>query len=139
MDSKNSFVIYDNWASLLCDLPNEQAGELIKAICAYKLGQFESLDDPVISAIFNMIKQKLDEDSQKYQEVCEKRKEAGRKGGTASESKNKQTQANGKQTEANGSKCLSETSKSEQMPPDTDTVTDTDNDNDNDTDTDDEL
>ena len=137
MENRNSFVVYDNWASLLCDLPDEQAGELIKAICAYKLGKFETLDDPVISAIFNMIKQKLDEDSKKYQEACEKNKENGKKGGAPVGNANAKKQP--KTTQNNPAVVLEDENNPKQ--PKTTQIkpkqhdTDTDNDTDNDTDT----
>ena len=34
---KKSFIIYDNWACLMANLPVDKAGELIQAICNYKL------------------------------------------------------------------------------------------------------
>ena len=68
--------MYDNWSRLLCGMPDEQAGKLIKAICSYKIGEYEATNDPVIDAVFNMIREKLDEDSAHYESVCQKRAEA---------------------------------------------------------------
>ena len=103
MADKKSFIIYDNWAKLLYDMPVEQAGKLIKAICGYKLGECESTGDAVLDAVFGMIKEQLDKDDAKYAEICVKRSNAG---------KSKKQQTND--------------IKAEQV------HTDTDNDNDND-------
>jgi len=110
MADKKSFVIYDNWSRLFCGLPDETAGKLIKAVCAYKLGEGVEVNDPVIAAIYAMICEQLDADADKYADICEKRSQAR---------KNK-TQ----QMITNDNKCKQMLSSA------------TDNDNDNDTDND---
>ena len=70
--SKKSFVMYSNWAEMLAEMPAEQAGILIKAISCYSLGKDFAIDDPVISAVFTMIRSKLDEDRSKYDEKVER-------------------------------------------------------------------
>lgn len=70
--SKKSFVMYSNWAEMLAEMPAEQAGILIKAISCYSLGKDFEIDDPVISAVFTMIRSKLDEDRSKYDEKVER-------------------------------------------------------------------
>jgi len=127
MGNKKSFVIYDNWSTLLCGLPNEEAGKLIKAICAYKLGELKEIDDPVIAAMFNMIKEKLDEDADSYEETCKARSESGKKG-AEKRWNNKQ-----KQNIANAITAMTNDSKAKQNIADNDT--DTDNDTVTDTDT----
>lgn len=117
--AKKSFVIYENWCELFCNLPNEEAGNLIKNICNYKLNKDLNKDSPVVNAIFEMIKITLDEDEKKYQETCEKRRNSGSIGG-------KQKVANAKQNVANASKCLAKGSKWVAN------CSDNDNDNDND-------
>ena len=114
MADKKSFIIYDNWAKLLYDMPVEQAGKLIKAICGYKLGECESTGDAVLDAVFGMIKEQLDKDDAKYAEICVKRSNAGK-------SKKQQT---------NDIKCnqvLTSDIKTEQVHTDTDNDTDNDN------------
>ena len=76
MADKKSFVIYDNWSRLFCGLPDETAGKLIKAVCAYKLGEGAEVNDPVIAAIYAMICEQLDADADKYADICEKRSQA---------------------------------------------------------------
>ena len=116
---KKSFIIYDNWACLMSNLPVEKAGELIQAICNYKLTGEINIMDPSVNAMFVMIKEQLDVDADNYQKTCEKRKESGSKGG-------KQKVANAKQKVAKGSNCKQNVADN-----DTDTDNDTDNDNDN--------
>lgn len=106
---KKSFLIYDNWALMISQMPNEEAGKLIKKICNYKINGEVEEGFSSVDAIFVMIKSKLDEDSEKYEETCKKRREAGSLGG-------KQKKANGKQMLPND----------KQMNPDTDTDTDND-------------
>lgn len=123
MGKKNSFVVYDNWSTLLCGLPDEEAGKLIKAICSYKLGVLESIDDPVTAAMFNMIKDKLDEDEESYNETCKRRAENGKMGADKrwNDGKTKQKIANAINDMANDSKAW-------QNMADTDTDNDTDKD-----------
>ena len=120
---KNSFVMYDNWSTLLCGLPDEEAGKLIKAICAYKLGMQDGISDPVTAAMFNMIKDKLDEDAESYVETCKRRAENGKKGAEKRWNNGKE-----KQKIANAISAMANDSKIWQNMADTDTDTDTDND-----------
>ena len=113
---KKTIVFYREWGELISNLPTEIAGDLIKTICAYCFGgDFES-PDPVVKAMFAMIRRKLDADAASYAEVCKKRAEAGRLGGTK------------KQMLANANKRVANESKAKQ------TGGDNDNDNDNDND-----
>ena len=110
---KKSFIIYDSWALMISQMPNEEAGQLIKKICKYEIsGEYEN-GFTSVDAIFSMIKAKIDEDSEKYEEICKKRRESGSLGG-------KQKKANGKQMLPNGKQMQSDTDT------DTDTVSDTD-------------
>ena len=111
MADKKSFVIYENWARLLYDMPVEQAGNLIQVICGYKLGECDGTPDPVLNAVFGMIKEQLDKDDAKYAEICVKRSNAGKS--------KKQTTNDNKSNQ-----MLSSDNKPEQV--------NTDNDNDND-------
>ena len=113
MDNKKSFVMYRSWANLIENLDDLKAGELIKAICAHVNGHDVVIEDKTIQAVYTMIEEKIDEDSEKYSEVVEKRKEAIKKRWT----KNTKEQA----TNTNEYKCIQENS---------DTVTDTESDTD---------
>ena len=70
MENKKSFVMYDNWATLISNLPTEQAGQLIQAMCAFQLGQEPQIEDQAVKAMFIMIRGKMEEDSRNYAEKC---------------------------------------------------------------------
>lgn len=84
MAEKNSFVVYSQWATIIANLPDEQAAILSKAICCKHLGIEYEITDPTIKAVFISIEQKLDADSENYKKTCEARAKSGRKGGSAS-------------------------------------------------------
>lgn len=78
---KKSFIIYDSWGELLYNLPDDIAGQLIKQIIAYSFDMEQpKIDNQVISAMFAMIKSKLDDDAEAYAETIKKRSDGGRKG-----------------------------------------------------------
>lgn len=77
---KRNLIFYENWAVLLRNLSDEQAGVLIKAICAYQLGEEDlKIENEILSAIFQSWLTKIAEDMQAYDEVCEKRSAAAKK------------------------------------------------------------
>ena len=78
-NKKKSVVIYDSWGELFSGLPDEKAGKLIKAIADYSFKGKKDIDDPVVEAMFGMIRMKLDEDAAAYEEVIRQRSEAGKK------------------------------------------------------------
>ena len=84
MAEKNSFVVYSQWATIIANLPDEQAAILSKAICCKHLGIEYEIADPTIKAVFISIEQKLDADNENYKKTCEARAKSGRKGGSAS-------------------------------------------------------
>lgn len=75
-DERKSFVIYESWATMLANIPEEQAGQIVKAICCKKLGIEYEIEDPMAAGFFKMIVPQLDKDAEKYAETVEKRKEA---------------------------------------------------------------
>ena len=110
MSKKNSFVIYENWATLMANLPKDQAGDLIKSICSANLGLDYKSDDPTVLAMLSMILPKMEEDAAKYQEKCERLSE--NKKGETNQSRKKTNQSRKKTNQA-------------EISGDTDTVTDT--------------
>ena len=73
--TRKSCIIYDSWGQIIKSLPKDQAGELIKAVCAYAFDDIETeISDPALSAIFDMIQKKLDKDLQTYEEKVERLK-----------------------------------------------------------------
>lgn len=104
MAEKQTFVMYKSWKQLFKSLPAEQAKDLICAVYDYQDEGCINTDDPAVVAMFNMMKELFDRDSQKYEKTVQKRKEAGASGGKAKASKSKQMVANATGTLANGSK-----------------------------------
>ena len=66
--------MYENWGSLFQALPDDKAGQLIKAIYSYFENPEYEVSDPVLAAVFEMIKSTMQKDTQKYEETCEKRR-----------------------------------------------------------------
>lgn len=93
--ANKSFVMYDSWMDMVEDMTEEEAGQLLKAIYAYRKDRDYKPSDRAIRPAFNILKQRFEEDDQAYQEKIEKRAEAGKKGGRpkAKETKRKQTKA----------------------------------------------
>lgn len=124
MADKKSFVMYKSWKELFRSLPAEMAGELIQAIFSYQDGEDVSFENPALSAIFQMITNKMSEDEEKYQKRVESNKKNGKKGGRPKE-KNDPV---GLSESENNPVGLSE-SKTKRKNPDNDTDTDNDIDN----------
>lgn len=99
------FIIYESWSTLITNLPTEQAGELIQALCARQLEQEHEISDPTVNAIYMMISAKMDEDAAKYSEKSAKRTDAAQKRWSKSKAKASeevQVDADAMQTDANG-------------------------------------
>lgn len=109
MAEKNSFVVYSQWATIIANLPDEQAAILSKAICCKHLGIEYEITDPTIKAVFISIEQKLDADNENYRKTCEARAKSGRKGGSASAAEKVESTE-----ERDGSNSDEEASKSKQ-------------------------
>lgn len=109
MAEKNSFVVYSQWATIIANLPDEQAAILSKAICCKHLGIEYEITDPTIKAVFISIEQKLDADNENYRKTCEARAKSGRKGGSASATEKVESTE-----ERDGSNSDEEASKSKQ-------------------------
>lgn len=74
--NRKSCVVYSSWETLIYNLPDEQAGMLSKAILHYGItGEKINIDDPTIKAVFEMVKEKIDEDSEKYQAKVDRAKD----------------------------------------------------------------
>lgn len=71
-DEKKAFIMYMDWARIIANIPEEQAGEIIKAVCCKELGIDYEISDPVAAGIFISIAHKLDDDDRSYKEKCDK-------------------------------------------------------------------
>lgn len=120
-DKKKTFVMYESWGAAISMMNNEQAGSLLKSIYEYQSNPDARPDDPAVAFVFEIIRQKMDEDQRKYEETCQARSEAGRRGG----------KSNAKQTEANKANA-SFAKQNETNQADTESDTDSDNESESD-------
>ena len=109
-------------------MDDAQAGALLKAIYAYQAGEETELDG-AISFVFDLIRDKFEDDAEKYEKECQKKAENGRKGGLAKAKSAKQELASAKSAKQELAE-VSKTSKIKQNLHDTDTESDTDTDTD---------
>lgn len=49
---QKSFVVYENWAVMLTEMPVDAAGELIQAICSKKLHKDYEIQNQIVRAVF---------------------------------------------------------------------------------------
>lgn len=99
------FLIYESWSTLITNLPTEQAGELIQAMCSKQLGQDYEITDPSVNAIFMMISQTMDENRTSYNQKAERNQKAAQKRWHKEDKRSDesavQTDADGMQMDAN--------------------------------------
>lgn len=95
---KKSFVVYSDWKHIFDELPNEDAGALIKHIFAYVNDENPTTESILIRAVFANIKATLKRDLEKWNNTKLSRSETGRlggiKSGEARRSKLNQTEGN---------------------------------------------
>ena len=96
---KKSFVAYADWKSIFDELPNEDAGKLIKHIFAYVNDENPESDSILIKAVFANIKTTLKRDLDKWESQLEQRKNAGK--ASAESRKNKFNEINERSTVVN--------------------------------------
>ena len=75
---KKSFIAYSDWKDMFDELPNEDAGILIKHIFAYVNDENPVSDSLLIRALFANIKTTLKRDLQKWDNQIKQRSEAGK-------------------------------------------------------------
>lgn len=91
---KKSFIAYSDWKATFDELPDEDAGKLIKHIFAYVNDENPESNSILIKAVFANIKTTLKRDLQKWDKQLSQRSEAGR----ASAEKRKATKSNDRST-----------------------------------------
>ncbi len=77
---KKNFLFMDSWMALFKTMPSQEAGDLIKAVCAFVQGEKVDLENPLVLSMFNFIKGQIEENTEAYRAKCEKQAEYGRKG-----------------------------------------------------------
>lgn len=91
---KKTFIFYSDWINMVREMPDKDAGELLKHILSYVNDENPTTENLFVKMAFGHMKPLIKSDLKKWETIREKRKKAGAKGG-------KQTQANAKQIEAN--------------------------------------
>lgn len=134
--------MYKSWNPMLENLPYEKLGELMYYILLYQDGEVDAEPtDPMVAAMFAMIKNTMVQDAEKYAETCAKRSESGKQGGRPKKHEEK-PEAEDNQSETNGSeinqKKASALTEKQEEPKKADNESDNDNENDTDTDKDNE-
>ena len=64
-EDKRGFLFRESWAIMFEPIPSEEAGELIKAVCAFYLGNKPNIENPIIFAMFKFITSQITEDEEK--------------------------------------------------------------------------
>ncbi len=77
---KNSFLFMDSWITLFQSMPIQEAGDLIKAVCDFSTGKQAEIENPLVLAMFNLIKKQMEENKENYKAKCEKQAEYGKMG-----------------------------------------------------------
>lgn len=78
-ENKKSFIAYADWKEVFDELPDAEAGQLIKHIFAYVNDEDPTSDSVLIRAVFANIKTTLKRDLNKWESQLEQRRDAGLK------------------------------------------------------------
>lgn len=68
--AKGNLILIEGWGTMFQGLPDDKAGQLIKALYACHNGDDVEIDDPVLSAVFMMMSETVCENARKYAEKC---------------------------------------------------------------------
>ena len=78
-ENKKSFIVYSDWRDTFDQLPDSDAGKLIKHIFSYVNDEKPKIESVLINAVFAQIKNTLKRDLEKWDKQLEQRKKAGKK------------------------------------------------------------
>ena len=96
-EGKKTFIFYSDWINMVREMPDKDAGALLKHILSYVNDENPQTDNILVKMAFGHMKPMLKCDLDKWEVIRTKRKIAGKKGGQANA---KQNEANAKQMEA---------------------------------------
>ena len=91
LDEKKSWLFYKTWNSMFLKLPNAEAGELVKAMCALEEGEEYTIKNPILEAVFSTIKEQMLANTERFYKEKERRQNASKKGVEARAEKKKQS------------------------------------------------
>lgn len=104
---KKSFLAYADWKSVFDELPDEDAGKLIKHIFAYVNDENPKSDSVLINAVFANIKSTLKRDLDKWENQLEQRRIAGKKSAEIRRTKSNERSTVVHETERNSTVSVS--------------------------------
>lgn len=119
-----SFPVYLDYSKAVNKLSDEDAGKLFKALLEYADSGQEPQLEGSLYAVFAIMQNQLDRDTEKYEQKCARLRENGAKGGRPSRS----TEPDGNQNKPSG---FSSQPKKAETDTATETETATENDSDN--------
>lgn len=93
---KKSFIAYADWKDIFDELPDEDAGKLIKHIFKYVNDENPETESILIKAVFANIKSTLKRDLDKWEKQLKQRSEAGK--ASAESRRNKSNEINDRST-----------------------------------------
>lgn len=67
---KGNLMLNNEWGTMFQSLPDEKAGQLVKALYACHNGEDVQIDDPTLAAVFAFMSQTVCENARKYEEKC---------------------------------------------------------------------
>lgn len=76
-EEKNSFLFYTDWGDVFDQLPDEQAGKLIKHICDYVRDLDPETDDIIVKLAFTPMRATLKRDLKKWEKSKGQKKSSG--------------------------------------------------------------
>lgn len=79
--TRNKLMLNNEWESIFTGLPDEQAGQLIKAAFAVHAGKATRIEDPILSAVFGMMESVIVQNKEAYEAKCVRNSVNGSKGG----------------------------------------------------------
>lgn len=106
--ARDSFVMYKSWAEMMAGMPDKELAELTRAIACYQTGRDVAIDSPMVAAVFNMVRDQFEKDTEKYEETCRKRTESISKRWNTNESNSLQKNTKEYKSIQNGSESESD-------------------------------
>lgn len=102
--ARKSFVMYESWAAMIAALPDNQALQIMRAICAFQTGNNYVIEDPVVKAYYeSTVLPEMEENARKYQAKVENANTSAEKRIANSKSESQIKKANRSESQANKS------------------------------------
>lgn len=73
--AQGKLMLNNEWNTVFQSLPDEKAGQLVKALYDCHNGDMVALDDPVLFSVFLMMSETVCENAKKYEDKCKKNAE----------------------------------------------------------------